>query len=415
MNIVDRVKNILMTPRTEWDVIAAETTPQAQLIVGYVLPLAAVAAIAGFLGSMFLFSRFGFGAGFLMWGVVGLVLRIVMAVVTVFVVGFVIDALATSFGGQKNFAQAFKVAVYSFTAAWVAGILAIVPYLGWLLALIGALYGLYLLYLGLPKLMKNPEDKSLGYTAVVVLATIVLMVIVNLLVGLVTAPAMMGAAAMSGAGYGGSPRVQYERDSAMAKLEQFGKKMEEAGKKMEAAEKSADPNKQAQAAMEALGTAVSGGRKVEPLSLEEVKAFVPETFAGLPRVSQSAERSGVATLMVATAKATYGDQSGKNVRLEVTDSGGASAMMGLASWAGAMNVDKEDDNRIERTRKEGNRLIHERVSKRGGDNEFSVILGNRFVVKATGSGVDIGTLKSGVGALNLAKLESLKDAGVAKN
>jgi signal transduction histidine kinase len=415
VNIVDRVKNILLTPKTEWDVIAAESTPQAQLIVGYVLPLAAISAVAAFLGSIVLFSSFGVSAGFLLWGLVGLAIRIVMAVVMVFVVGFLIDALAVQFGGQKNFAQAFKVAVYSFTAAWVAGVLAIIPFLGWLLAILGSLYGLYLLYLGLPKLMKNPEEKSAIYTVVVVVVAIVVMIVVNVFVGLVSAPAMMGAAKMSGGGYTGSTRPSYDKGSSMAKLEEFGKKMEEAGKKMEAAQKSGDPNKQAQATMEVLGTAISGGRQVEPLSLEDVKGFVPETFAGLPRTSQSAERSGMATLMVATAKASYGDRSGKSVRLEVTDSGGASAMMGLAAWAGAMNVEKEDDRGSERTRKDGNRLVHERVSKTGGDNEFSLVLADRFIVKAVGSGVDLATLKGGVSGLNLAKLESLKDAGVAKN
>jgi hypothetical protein len=80
-----------------------------------------------------------------------------------------------------------------------------------------------------------------------------------------------------------------------------------------------------------------------------------------------------------------------------------------------MNVEKEDDRGSERTRKDGNRLVHERVSKTGGDNEFSLVLADRFIVKAVGSGVDLATLKGGVSGLNLAKLESLKDAGVAKN
>ena len=310
-------------------------------------------------------------------------------------------------------AQATKVAVYSFTAGWVGGVFLIIPFVGGFLALLASLYGLYLLYLGLPKLMRNPEDKTIGYTAVVVIVTIVVLVVVNALVFCASAPAMFGAAALSSRG----PSIDnpYTKGSTLGKLDDFTRKMEEAGKKMEAAEKSGDPNKQAQAAMEALGTAFSGGRKVEPLSVEEVKAFVPESFAGLPRTSQAAERSGMATLMVTTARATYGDAGGKQVRLEVTDAGGAGAMMGLASWMGAMNMEKEDDYGAERTRKEGNRLVHERVSKKGGDNEYSVIVADRFVVKAVGTGVDLGGLKGGVNGLNLARLESMKDAGVAKN
>src|SRR5215510_15967782 len=118
MNIVDRVKNILITPTTEWDVIAGESTPTATLVTGYVLPLAAVAAIAHFIGSVFVGTSLGPLGSYrmpLMWGLVFMVYQIVMAVVMVFVLGFIIDTLAPSFGGTKNNAQALKVAVYCWT------------------------------------------------------------------------------------------------------------------------------------------------------------------------------------------------------------------------------------------------------------------------------------------------------------
>src|SRR5687768_8369590 len=116
MNIVDRVKKILLTPKTEWDVIAAESTPTQQLVVGYVLPLAAIAAVAAFIGqvvigvSVPLLGTVRFG---LLAGLTGLVMSVVMAVVMVFVLGLIADALAPSFGGQKNSAQALKVAAYT--------------------------------------------------------------------------------------------------------------------------------------------------------------------------------------------------------------------------------------------------------------------------------------------------------------
>src|SRR5688572_15690098 len=113
MKLVDRAKNILITPKTEWDAIAADATPTKQLIVGYVLPLAAVAAVAAFIGQVLIGTsvpflgtvRIGLAAG-----LAGLIFSIVMAVVMVFVVGFIADALAPSFGGQKNMDQAVKVA-----------------------------------------------------------------------------------------------------------------------------------------------------------------------------------------------------------------------------------------------------------------------------------------------------------------
>ncbi|HEV8613124.1 MAG TPA: YIP1 family protein, partial [Gemmatimonadales bacterium] len=93
------------------------------------------------------------------------------------VLALIIDALAPSFGGQKNPIQALKVAVYSSTAAWLAGIFAIIPSLG-VLGILG-LYSLYLLYLGLPILMKAPQDKAIGYTLVVVIVGIVIFVVIG--------------------------------------------------------------------------------------------------------------------------------------------------------------------------------------------------------------------------------------------
>ena len=94
----------------------------------------------------------------------------------------------------------------------------------------------------------------------------------------------------------------------------------------------------------------------------------------------------------------------------MTDTGGAAGLMGLAGWA-MVQSEKEDDRGIERTRKEGDRLVHEKISKTGGENEFSVIVGNRFMVEAQGRGVSIDELKGAVAALDLRKLESMKETG----
>lgn len=405
MQLVQRAKNIIVSPKTEWDAIAAESTPARDLVVGYVLPLAAVSALAGFIGMSLIGQSLPFLGTFRMgmgYGLALAIYNVVMAVVFVFVLGFIIDALAPTFSGQKDRAQAMKLAAYSYTPAWLAGILAIIPALG-ILAIIGALYGLYLLYLGLPRLMKNPPDKSAGYTALVVVCAIVVGFIISMIGGLITAPAMM-AAHMGGAG----SAVTYEKGSGAAKLDEFARKMEEAGKRMEEAQKSGDPNKQMEAAMGALGTALSGGKGVEPVQLDVLKPFVPEKFAGLPRTDMRADRSGVAGLMAAKVEAEYGEGD-KTVQLEIVDTGGAAGLTALAGWAAlGATRESEDADRIERMRREGNRMVHEEVSKRGGTNTYSVILADRYMVSAEGQGVDIGTLKSAVGSLDLGKLEGLK-------
>ena len=409
MNIVERAKNIMLTPKTEWDVIAADTTPTQGLITGYVLPLAGIAALAGFLSAVVIGTTVPILGTYrtpIVWGVALLIYQLVMSVVLVYVMGFIIDALAPTFGGQKNFNQAIKVAAYAYTAGWVGHVIAIVPFIGWILGFVIGLYGIYLLYLGLPRLMKNPEDKSIGYTVVVVIVAIVVGFVIAAVAGAITGAAGLGAAAMRSAA---SPRVTYDRDSNMGKLNDFSKKMEEAGKRMEAAQKSGDQKAQMEAAMGALGTALSGGKGVEPVQIDALKPLLPDKAAGLPRTSQSSDRSGVAGLMVAKVHSDYGDQSGKSLSLEVVDTGGVAGLTGLAGWAmlGASS-EKENDSQIERTRKDGNRMVHEQISKKGGTNEYTVVLGDRFVVSGRGNGVDFDGVKGAVTSLDLGKIESLK-------
>jgi Yip1 domain/zinc-ribbon domain len=192
--LIARVKAILLTPATEWEVIEREPTTAADIYSGYVAPLAAIGAIAAFIG----LSLIGIG-GFLRVGVVtGLVqaiLTYLFAFVVVFVVAWLVDALAPTFNGQRDPLRALKVTAYSYTPAWIAGIINLVPALG-ILGLLASLYGLYLLYLGLPVLMRCPKDKALPYTIVIVLCAIV---IGGVLAALTTC--FFGGAAMMGAAH----------------------------------------------------------------------------------------------------------------------------------------------------------------------------------------------------------------------
>ena len=119
----------------------------------------------------------------------------------------------------------------------------------------------------------------------------------------------------------------------------------------------------------------------------------------------------MAGLAVSKAEASYGDHAQKNVTLEISDTGGASGFLALAGWA-SLQGEREDDNGFERTQKVDGRLTHERASKHGGSNEFTLVLGERFIVSAKGNGVELGDLKTAVAGLDLGKLEGLKTAGV---
>jgi Yip1 domain len=420
MSILDRIKNICLTPNTEWPVIAQETTPPGSLIAGYVAPLAAIGAVAGFVGGSLVGRTLPFIGGTYRTPIAtGLALAIftfVMAIVGCFVLSLIINALAPSFGGEKNSAHAMKVAVYSFTPAWVAGVLQIVPALG-VLAILAGLYGLYLLYLGLPVLMKAPQDKAVGYTVVTVICAFVVMIVVTAVGGLVVGAGALSAGLLSGA-TGSTPAssadLQFDKNSPLGKLQEFGKAMEESNKKMDAAQKSGDANAAASAAMETLGTLLGGGKHVDPLEIDQIKSFLPSTLAGLTKEGTgSAEKSGIAGLMVSKAEARYTDGGAKSVTIEISDPGGATGLVGLASWA-TLQTSKEDENGSERTSKVNGRMVHEKTSRTGGDDEYAIVIGDRFVVGASSRDVKVDQLKAIVSALDLNKLESMKDVGVKK-
>jgi hypothetical protein len=181
-SLVERVKNIILQPKAEWPRIDSEPTTIAEIYKNYVVILAAIGPIAMLIGQQ-VFGYRGFGIVYkpsLTTSITQAVLTYVMSLVSVYVLALIIDALAPNFGGTKDPVKAFKLAAYSSTAAWIAGIFGIIPMLA-ILGIVG-LYSLYLLYLGIPVLMRAPEDKAVGYTAVTVLAAIVLYIVVGVVV-----------------------------------------------------------------------------------------------------------------------------------------------------------------------------------------------------------------------------------------
>jgi len=200
VGLVARVQNILLRPAAEWDVIDAEPATVNGLYTGYVMILAAIPPIASVIGSL------AFGHVFAVVGtLIFAVVSYALALIGVFVVAFIIDALAPSFDAQKNQIQALKLVAYSYTAAWVAGVAQIIPLVGGLIALIGALYSLYLMYLGLPRLMKSPAEKTIGYFVVSLLVAIGFYVVIGLVLGMIAGIAMVGAAATGAAALGTMP------------------------------------------------------------------------------------------------------------------------------------------------------------------------------------------------------------------
>lgn len=181
MDLVARAKNIVTAPKTEWSVIASEATSPGTLFSGYVAPLAAIPPVATIIGNLLFGRAMTFGESVAV-GIIGFVI----ALVGVWVLGLIASKIAPSFGGKDDLTQGLKLVGYAYTAAWVAGIFNLVPALA-ILAIIGGIYSLYLLYTGGSVMMSVPRDRSGSYTVVVILVAIGLYIVIGIVVGVVIA------------------------------------------------------------------------------------------------------------------------------------------------------------------------------------------------------------------------------------
>jgi hypothetical protein len=261
------------------------------------------------------------------------------------VVAIVADELAPNFGGQKNRIQAMKLIVYAWTAAWLAGVFAIVPVLA-ILGLVG-LYSFYLMYVGAPKLMKVPEDKAIAYTAVTSLIGIVVVAVIM---------AIMQAAA------------------DQIKAQQNGQP--------------------------------PPAGAVKAIAPDALKALLPTALSGgYARTEVEASTAGAGGISGSNAQGVY-TKGEQRITLQVTD---MAAMGALASLAGAVDVesDKETSTGYEKVGKINGRMTTEEFDRQSKSGKYSVLVANRFLVEAQGDGADMGDLKAAVSAVGLDKLEGL--------
>jgi hypothetical protein len=207
-NLIERAKAILLSPKPTWETIKGETTTVGQVYTGFLVPLAAIPAGAMLIRQVLFGGFHSFGRA-----LVGAILSYALTLLSVFIAGKVIDALAPSFGATKNNLNAFRVAAYSWTPALIAGILGIVPFLA-PLGLLAGLYGIYLLYLGVLILMACPPGKAVVYTIVCVVVMFVLFAITGAIVAGVTVG--FGAASHYG-NFGGSKVAERMVEVGLAK------------------------------------------------------------------------------------------------------------------------------------------------------------------------------------------------------
>jgi hypothetical protein len=414
--LIDRAKSILLSPRTEWPVIAAEPDTVGGLYTRYIIIMAAIPAVVRFVSA----SLIGVSVPFLGSYRIGVgaaletaILTYVLALVGIFVLTLIVDALAPTFGGEKNQVQALKTVAYAYTASWVASIIGLIPGLTLIAALAGAIYGIYLLNMGLPFTMKCPPEKAVGYTAVTIIVAIVVAFVLNYVVasvggwgfGASRVPTVFSAPGASSSG-------GFASGSAGSGLQAWSNRVAAASKQIDAAQKSGDSAAQANAVGQMLGAALGNSGKVDSLSPDRIKPFVPDTLGGLRRTQMSADRSAAMGMQISKAEASYSDGADHNLRLEITDTGSLKGLVGFAGgWAG-VEQDHETDTGYDKTYKSGGQLVHEKWDNQSHSGEYGVIVGDRFSVTVSGKGASIDELKGTLASINLAGLAALKNEGV---
>jgi hypothetical protein len=417
MNVIERAKRICLAPAAEWLVIAPEITTMPDLYKSYVMLLAAIGPIASFIGFSVVGTSMGFGGYFrvpILFGLMTAIVMYVLSLVSVWIISLIINGLAPNFGGEKSPMQAFKLAAYAGTPAYLAGILHIIPALG-ILALLASIYSLYVLYLGTMPLMRIPAPRAVGYTAVVVICTVVLMIVIGAVVGAVSSLGMgrYGPFGMMGSNSNlvvNNGNQQAAQVAAAIVAEQ----------ELAAAARQTAQIQQSQSASAAMATAAPTGNAgfasatppalaAQVVDQNQLKALLPESLGSLPRTGFQAEKTGMATMMISRAEGDYGDAQGGHVQLVITDLGGTQMVAMMAVWAN-LEEDKETDAGYDKTSKINGRPVHESFQKNGSSGEYATLIDQRFLVQATGSKVDMATLQNAVNGIDAGKLAAMKNA-----
>jgi hypothetical protein len=429
--LLSRIKNIVLSPKTEWPVIAPEPTTASQLYVGYVIPLALLAALLGFLRMSVLGVNSAFGNSFRMPISSGLTYTVVMFVSVLFgvlFVGVIINTLAPTFSGTKDQRQALKVAAYSLTPAMLSSVLALSPILATLLQLLAGLYGIYVLNLGLPVLMQSPKEKAFGYTASVVICTI----LVGIAFGILSTVAHIGGARQGLLGGTVADRAAEQaaaRDQGAAAvgntignllgtdakgkaglgaaLSNLAKAGESQTQTSNAAEGAAPA---AGGLLTALGGAMGGPHRVDTVDFKTLEGALPASLPGMKRTQAGGENRGAVGVKTSSAQADYADNNGAGVHIEIADISGVSGLMDLAGGL-IQNTTSESDSGYEKDVAIGGRTVHEKYDARDKSGDLSIILAKRFSVDISGKNVAMNSLEQSLGQIDLARLESMRDAG----
>jgi hypothetical protein len=451
--LIERIKNIVLRPKSEWPIIAPEPTTVAQLYIGYVMPLSALAAVMSFVHMSLIGVSLPFAGAVRMpveSGLVSAVAAFGFGLVGLFLLGLIVNALAPTFSGARDLRQALKVAAYSLTPAWLSSVLALSPMLPTLLQFLAGLYGIYVLYLGLPVVMRSPREKAFGYTATIVICTILLGIVLGILsaaagrFGLM--PSTLATSALSpaaaqdqgaavvgnmiGNALGTDDKGKAGLSAALSNLAKAEQQSEQqatsaggatadrassdtqgnASGNSTASDSAQNPMAAAGGLVTALGGALGGNHRVDVVDFKTLTATLPGSLPGMKRTDAKGQNQGAVGVKTSSADADYQGDNGANVHIEISDMSGLSGLMGLAGTL-VQNTTSESDSGYERDKVISGRSVHEKYDVKSRKGDLSILLAKRFQVEITGDGVDMGSLEQALGQTDLARLESMKDQG----
>ncbi|MGH8124646.1 MAG: Yip1 family protein [Rhodanobacteraceae bacterium] len=384
--LVARVKAVLADPKSEWPVIAADPDTISGLYLGYIMILAAIPPVFAFIkNSLIGYSVFGthFRVG-IGAGIGSLIVGWILALIGVYVVALIVNALARAFGGQPSQVQALKAVAYAYTAGWIAGIGNIIPWIGWLIMIVGFIYSIYLLYLGLSETMHCPKEKSAGYTAVTIICSIIVYIVIGVIVSGIFGFGMFSHH-VAGTSDGGSAQVSFDKHSTMGKLQALAQQMEKSEK---------------------------SGASVAAIGPDQLKSFVPEQVNGLKRTNLSASRSGIQGLATSEATADYSDDSGHALHLEITDMGSAKGMLAFGNLVDS--TEKQTDHGYAKTWHQNGNLVQEEWDSQSHSGKYSTTVADRFAVGVRGNAGSIDDLRHAVASVDLKGLAALKGQGIGR-
>lgn len=410
MKLIERIKSILLKPKETWPVIEQEGSEIKAIYRDYLVYLAAVPAIAGFIG-MSLIGASAFGVSFrvpIVSGLMNMVVGYALSLVMVYVLALIANALAPAFKGEKNLPNAFKLIAYGATAGMVGGIFNILPALS-MLGVLAALYSIYLIYTGIPVLMKSPPEKSLGYTAVLIICGAVAGMVLGAASTIFTQGAGMG-----GPGIHGSAKAPHMSDSGELTLKIPGteitldsSRIEAASRRMEEAQSRGDAEAAGKAMNEMMGAVMGGGEGGQPFAPETLRDFTPDSLGDFTRTSMDARTEGGFGMTFSSVTAEY-VRNDSLLEVKLQDIGAMPAlMMAMGGWTNS-TVDRETQDAVERVHKKDGMSIKEEYRKDGSSANLELILANGVMVSVSGRQVDIGEVREVVSSLDLKRLGNLK-------